>query len=87
PMGGAGPEPVGSGEYCYVDGTGEVLCRLEFRQAEKTKLTGETRDCLFLVQGNRNTPRSQVESTLQRLIDQLLFYCGGQVEHRWIAGA
>jgi DNA/RNA-binding domain of Phe-tRNA-synthetase-like protein len=80
PLGRAEPEPVGAGEYCYVDGSGEVLCRLEVRQSDRTKVTEETTACFFLVQGNRNTPRGRIESALNRLIELTQRFCGGAVE-------
>lgn len=80
PLGRADPEPVGTGEYAYVDGSGEVLCRLEVRQSERTKVTEETTACFFLVQGNRNTPRDRIERALDRLIELTKRFCGGTVE-------
>ena len=86
PMGATAPEKVGAGEYCYMDQSGEVLCRLEFRQAEKTKVTEATRDCFFLIQGNPNTSRAQVENALGRLIELTEKFCGGKFEHAWLVG-
>ncbi len=86
PMGQTEPEAVGAGEYCYFDGSGEVLCRLEFRQAEKTKMTEETTSGFFLVQGNPNTPRSLVERTLERMIELVQKFCGGRLLDRGVIG-
>jgi len=42
PLGAPAPEPVKPGEYGYVDDANDVICRLEVRQVEKTKVTGDT---------------------------------------------
>ncbi|MBI5443051.1 MAG: tRNA ligase [Deltaproteobacteria bacterium] len=86
PMGRTEPEPIGPGEYCYIDGSGEVLCRLEVRQAEKTKVTEETVGCFYLVQGNGSTSRSQVENALRRVLELTQSFCGGRVEHSGVLG-
>lgn len=86
PMGGAGPEAVGAGEYAYVDGDGEVLCRLEVRQSDRTKMTEATTAGFFLVQGNRSTSRAQVEAALARLVELTERFCGGRFEHSRVIG-
>ena len=55
PLGKTESEIVPSGEYSYVDDSNEVICRLEYRQVEKTKVTLDTRDCFFIIQGNAAT--------------------------------
>ena len=86
PLGRTEPEPVGAGEYGYRDESGEVLCRLEVRQSERTKLTGESTEGFFLVQGNRNTPRTQLEGALSRMLELLEGFCGGSPGERRVIG-
>jgi DNA/RNA-binding domain of Phe-tRNA-synthetase-like protein len=87
PLGASQPEPIGAGEYCYVDDSGEVLCRLEHRQCERTKVTAATTDCFFIVQGNRNTARAEIEHALARLVELTARYCGGQEQRAWSVAA
>jgi DNA/RNA-binding domain of Phe-tRNA-synthetase-like protein len=84
PLGAVGPEPIQPGEYCYVDDTGEVLCRLEHRQCERTKVTAATTSCFYILQGNRATPRAMLEAALRRLVERTLELCGGREERAWI---
>lgn len=84
PLGATMPEPIGPGEYCYIDGTGEVLCRLEHRQCERTKVTTATTECFYILQGNGNTTREFVEATLERLVALTQRFCGGRLEASWI---
>jgi DNA/RNA-binding domain of Phe-tRNA-synthetase-like protein len=87
PLGASQPEPIGAGEYCYVDDSGEVLCRLEHRQCERTKVTATTTAGFYIVQGNRNTGRDQVEHALRRLVELTSRYCGGREQRAWIVAA
>jgi DNA/RNA-binding domain of Phe-tRNA-synthetase-like protein len=84
PLGAAQPEPINAGEYCYVDQTGEVLCRLEHRQCERTKVTPATTGCFYIVQGNRNTTSEQIECALRQVVDLTRRFCGGRQERYWL---
>ena len=83
PVGAAEPEPVRPGEYGYIDGDGagspEVICRLEVRQSEKTKVTPATRDVFLIVQGNAATPPDYVQAGHDRLTSLLQRFFGGEV--------
>jgi DNA/RNA-binding domain of Phe-tRNA-synthetase-like protein len=83
-LGQAAPEPINPGEYCYVDGGDEVLCRLEHRQCEKTKLTADTASAFYIIQGNANTSYAILEQALRRLVDLTQRFCGGREEQFWI---
>lgn len=84
PLGATTPEPISPGEYCYLDGSGEVLCRLEHRQCERTKVTAATTDCFYILQGNAATSRALVEATLDQLVTLTHRFCGGRLETAWI---
>ncbi len=76
PLGATAPEPVTPGEYAYMDER-EILCRLDVKQCEKTKVTTETRDCIFIIQGNSATPLEYLRQAASELIDLVAAYCGG----------
>ncbi|MFZ5647923.1 MAG: B3/4 domain-containing protein [Bacillota bacterium] len=69
---------VNSGEYCYIDDSNEVICRMECHQSEKTKIELGTKNCIFIVQGNKNTSKEYILSSTYKLLDMLKNYCGGQ---------
>ena len=81
PLGYSKPIPIKPGEYCYIDGSNDILCRLEVRQVEKTKVTENTVSCFYIVQGNRETPSSLIVNTAKKLIDLTKMYCGGEVTY------
>lgn len=84
PLGATTPEPISPGEYCYLDGSGEVLCRLEHRQCERTKVTAATTECFYILQGNAATSREMIETTLGQLVELTHRFCGGRLETAWI---
>lgn len=84
PLGATTPEPISPGEYCYLDGSGEVLCRLEHRQCERTKVTAATTDCFYILQGNAATSRELIEATLDQFVALTHRFCGGRLETAWI---
>jgi len=79
PLGAPEPEPVRAGEYAYVDDGGDVICRLEVRQVEKTKVTVDTTGCFYIVQGNSVTPPEAIRAATQELIDLTTRWCGGEI--------
>ena len=80
PIGQTEPIPVAAHEYSYCDDANEVLCRLEIRQVEKTKVDETAHNVFYIVQGNESTPDKLLYDTAQRIIDLTIKYCGGSGE-------
>ena len=77
PLGQEQPVPVAPHEYCYCDDDNEVLCRLEIRQVNKTRVDEQTRNIFYIVQGNKATPDSLLRDCAERIISLTEKYCGG----------
>jgi len=60
PLGAPGPKQVGAGEYAYIDGGNDIICRMEVRQVEKTKISSSTTNCFYIVQWNSRTSQEYV---------------------------
>jgi DNA/RNA-binding domain of Phe-tRNA-synthetase-like protein len=80
PLGVSIPDRVQAGEYGYCDDSNDVLCRLEVRQVEKTKVTPATRDCFFIIQGHDACNEALLEAAVQELGETLVRFCGGRYE-------
>jgi len=78
PVGASEPEPVRPGEYSHIDDANEVICRLEVRQVEKTKVTPATRDLFLIVHGNPATPVETVRAGHEHLVSVLTRFFGGR---------
>ena len=68
---------INAGEYGYIDDSNEIICRLEYRQCEKTKVGLEVQDVFFIIQGNEFTSDEYIENATKKLIDLVKQYCGG----------
>jgi DNA/RNA-binding domain of Phe-tRNA-synthetase-like protein len=78
PIGATEPKKVKPGDYAYIDDSNDILCWLEVRQVEKTKVTIDTHDCFYIIQGNSATNAEFLENTATRLINLTKKYCGGR---------
>lgn len=83
PLGSNVAESINAGEYCYIDDSNEVLCRLEHKQVEKTKVTTNTQSCFFIIQGNEKTLPETLQEALERLSHLLFKHCSGKVLKVW----
>ena len=77
PIGQAEPGISAAHEYSYCDDSNEILCRLEVRQVEKTKVTEEARNIFYIVQGNAETSDELLFETANRIVELTTHYCGG----------
>ncbi len=78
PMGSDKPKVVSPGEYAYIDDGHNVLCRLEVRQCERTKISLDTTDGFFIVQGNARTAETCLHEAANELLALIKRFCGGQ---------
>jgi DNA/RNA-binding domain of Phe-tRNA-synthetase-like protein len=83
PLGESAPKAVRAGEYSYIDDSNEIICYLDVRQVNKTKVTLNSKDVFFIVQGNANTPFTYIKQAANELIFLVKKYCGG---HEYILG-
>jgi DNA/RNA-binding domain of Phe-tRNA-synthetase-like protein len=79
PLGETEPKAIRAGEYSYIDDSNEVICYLDVRQVDKTKVTTDTTDVFFVIQGNENTPFQYIEEATIELTHLIKKYCGGDV--------
>ena len=77
PLGADEPKPVRAGEYSYIDDSNEIICHLEIRQVEKDKVTEDSKNIFYIIQGNEATPESLLQETAEELIRMTEKFCGG----------
>ena len=65
-IGGRGEDLAKKGEYCYMDDEG-ILCRMDIKQSDRTKITESTTDVLVFFQGHE----SLGEDELKKAVDLL----------------
>ncbi len=79
PLGSKDPVSVFPGEYAYIDDEENIICRLEVLQVEPTKITLNSQDTFFIIQGNSNTENAYIQNAVKELISLINRFCGGEV--------
>lgn len=78
PLGQDEPKPINSGEYSFVDDNNDVICWLDIRQVDKTKVTSDTKNVLYFIIGNEKTSINELEIVCNQIIELTTKYCGGK---------
>ncbi|MGH8057880.1 MAG: hypothetical protein ACREOH_11705, partial [Candidatus Entotheonellia bacterium] len=68
------------GEYAYVDRQGRIICRLEALQGDYSKVTHDSRNVVFFLQGNRHLAPAVLLKGSWLLAEMIETFCGGTVE-------
>lgn len=77
-LGGTENEPPLPGEVVYKDEEGVVCRRWNWREAERTKLTEETKNAIIVIEGLPPISREIIESAIKELANLIKKYCGGE---------
>lgn len=74
-LGGTAAERADPGEVIYRDDR-DVLCRRwNWRQCDKTKITGATTDAWFMIEGLESTSREELQRAAEELASHLQAHC------------
>ena len=67
------PHPPKAGEVVYKDGISTICRRWNWREADRTKLTEQTKNCILVIEGLPPISRQEIESAtseLARLVEK-----------------
>ena len=64
-------------EYSYIDDNNDILCRLEVRQVEKTKVTEDSKNVFYIVEGNMETTDEYLNEVCKEIISVTTNDLGG----------
>ncbi len=79
PLGENQPKPIKKGEYVVADDK-HVLCWLEVKQGNHTKIDKNTKNILLYAQGNKETSDKYVEKALKDACELIIKFSGGIYE-------
>lgn len=79
PLGEPNPVPVKTGQYACMDDE-KIICLMDVKQCEETRITKQTSDFVLYVQGNSRTTPHDVQDGLQQLGALVTEICGGTYE-------
>jgi methionyl-tRNA synthetase len=77
PLGSPSESYIQSGEYYWHDDE-HVLCRLDVKQGEATKVDELTRHVVLIVLGNAAIPQQTVRRLTEQLCEEIVCFCGGE---------
>lgn len=73
------PRAPKAGEVIYTDDVGAICRRWNWKEADRTKLTHETRNAFLVIEALPPVARGTVEAAISELADLVRRFCGGTV--------
>ena len=78
-LGDKDPRPPHEGEVIYKDRMSSICRRWNWREADRTKFTEETKNCILVIEGLPPITKEEVESATKELRGLVEKYCNGSV--------
>ena len=78
-LGDKDPRPPHEGEVIYKDDVSAICRRWNWREADRTKLTPATQNCVLVIESLPPVVREEVESATQELASLVRKFCGGEI--------
>ncbi len=76
------PRPPHAGEVIYKDDISAICRRWNWREADRTKFTEDTRNCFLVIEGLLPVTRQEIEEATKELRDLVQKFCGGSVTYK-----
>jgi len=86
-LGEADERPPHPGEVIYRDEVGAICRRLNWKEADRTRLTPETRNAVLVIEGIPPISAAEVRSAVTDLAHLITAYCGGEVSAELITAS
>ncbi len=68
---------VNTGEFGCVDDE-KVLCHMDIKQGDQTKVTENTKNIILYVQGNENISKKELDEAMLEICNLIIKFCGGE---------
>lgn len=76
PLGSDKAQKANRGEYACVD-EARVICRMDIKQCDETKIDDRTSNVFIYVQGNKATSEEYIKDALRQACENIIKFCGG----------
>src|SRR3989344_6528905 len=76
------PRPPHAGEVIYKDNISAICRRWNWREADRTKLTEETKNCFLVIEGLLPVTKQGIEDATKELQDLVQKFCGGDITYQ-----
>lgn len=81
-LGDKDPRSPHEGEVIYKDDISAICRRWNWREADRTKFTEETKNCILVIEGLAPVTREEIEAATKELRDLVEKFCEGEIEYR-----
>jgi len=71
--------PPHEGEVIYRDDISAICRRWNWREADRTKLTDETKNCILVIEGLAPITKQEIENATEELKELMEMHCGGDI--------
>jgi DNA/RNA-binding domain of Phe-tRNA-synthetase-like protein len=75
------PRPPHPGEVIYKDDISAICRRWNWREADRTKFTEGTKNCILVIEGLPPITREEIENATKELMEMVEKYCGGSLKY------
>ena len=75
------PRPPHEGEVIYKDSISAICRRWNWREADRTKLTEETKNCILIIEGLPPTTKQGIEIVTKEFKELVEKHCNGDIKH------
>ena len=73
------PRPPHAGEVIYKDNISAICRRWNWREADRTKLGEETKNCFLVIEGLPPVTKQEIENAAQELKELVQKFCDGNI--------
>jgi DNA/RNA-binding domain of Phe-tRNA-synthetase-like protein len=75
------PRPPHLGEVIYKDDISTICRRWNWREADRTKFTEGTKNCILVIEGLSPVTKEEIETAAKELKEMIENYCGGKLAY------
>lgn len=76
------PRPPHAGEVIYKDNISAICRRWNWREADRTKFTEETKNCFLVIEGLLPVMKQEIEDATKELKELVQKFCGGDITYK-----
>src|SRR3989338_8918266 len=76
------PRPPHAGEVIYKDNVSAICRRWNWREADRTKFTEDTKNCFLVIEGLLPVTKQEIEDATKELKELVQKFCGGSITYQ-----
>lgn len=78
------PKPPRAGEVIYKDNISAICRRWNWREADRTKFTEDTKNCFLVIEGLPPATKQEIENAAKELKNLVQKFCNGNIVYKML---